>query len=161
MELAGGSPISKEVVASSPLAGLECRIGRASVVIPLDFVGQIVEYAVASPAPLTRDWISGLGVHAGRVFISVSLRPRPATDLPARRTTKAVVLDTATLHGIGWAVEVSSVQALVKVQTVTPSRPRPDITPPPWLQEALISDGRRIGWLDVAGLLREFEEHRA
>jgi chemotaxis signal transduction protein len=149
---------SAEVTAAVMFSGLECRIGRAALALPTESVGQIIEYAVASPAPLASDWISGMGVHAGRVLMSVSLRPRAQLGLPARRVTKAVMLNSTTGRSVGWALEVSAVSSLVSVRSVEPSRARPGITPPAWLKEALTVDGRRIGWLDVTAMMRAFDE---
>src|SRR5262245_45521161 len=87
-------------------SGHECLIVKAPFAVPTEAVAQIVDYDVASPAPLASPWIAGIGVHAGRVVVSISLAASLRGALPRRRRTRGVVLNTPGARA-GFAIEVS------------------------------------------------------
>ncbi len=136
--------------------GLECRIGKAPIALPTDAVAQIVDYDVASPAPLASPWIGGIGVHAGRVVVSVSLGPSQRGALPRRRRTRGVVLNTPGARA-GFAIEVSQVLSLVDLEVLALPRAASELGLPIWLCEGRNAAGRKLGWIDVNAMVREFD----
>ncbi len=120
---------------SSPPAALrvralECRLERGSIAIPVEAVGQIVEYEVA-PLPLTRGAVRGLGIVNGKLVVSLGVG---ACD-EGRRRTKGILLRTAEPYG-HWAFEVSEVISFIEVE-------------PPRAGRVRTVDAREIAWLDV------------
>ena len=137
--------------------GLECRIGRTRVAVPTEAVAQIVDYEVASPAPLASPWVGGIGVHAGRVVISIALRPAPRGALPRRRRTRGIVLNTP-LARAGFAIEVSQVLTLIDLQIADLPRAASELGLPAWLREGSTASGQKLGWIDVNAMVREFND---
>ena len=135
--------------------GLQCRIGRTPVAIPSEAVAQIVDYDLASPAPLASPWIGGIGVHAGRVVVSISLGPAVRGPLPRRRRTRGVVLNTPHARA-GFAIEVSQVLSLVELEIADLPRAASDLGLPAWLREGSTAAGQKLGWIDVNAMVREF-----
>src|SRR5258705_13824794 len=96
-------------------AALECFVDRARIAIPVEAVAQIVEYDVASPFPLGQKHVGGLGLHDGKVVISVSLSARGVGSIVKRRRTKGILLSIPRRTGIDWALEVGEVGSFVRV----------------------------------------------
>ena len=61
---AGAGPV--EGGSTSLVSGLECRVGKAPLAIPVESIAQIIEYQTV-PLPLARRWIAGIGLHEGRL----------------------------------------------------------------------------------------------
>jgi hypothetical protein len=113
---------------------LECRVehGR-SVAIPVEAVGQIVEYEVA-PLPLAQGVVRGLGLVDGKLVVSLGVGLRPE----GRRRTKGVLLRTAEASG-HWAFEVTEIVSFIDVEA-----PRTR-----GASRVMTADTREIAWLDV------------
>src|SRR5688572_8076271 len=110
----GAAPV--EVGATSLVSGLECRVGRAPIAIPVASVAQIIEYQT-SPLPLARRWVAGMGLHDGRLVLTIGLVPEPA-DAPARsRPAKAILLHLPGSE-VGWALEISEVLLFVRLTSM-------------------------------------------
>ena len=139
------------------VAGLECRIGKAPIIVPVEHVAQIIDYET-SPLPLTRRWITGAGLHDDRLVMTVGLVAEGASasaPQPARRRTKGVLLNVPD-SPIAWALEVQEVVVLVKATVIERRRVEPrtgDL--PPWIGRARTTDGRSIAWIDVAAMLSD------
>jgi len=58
--------------AARRVRALECRVEGGGVAIPVDAVGQIVEYDVA-PLPLARGAVRGLGLVDGMIVVSLGM----------------------------------------------------------------------------------------
>jgi len=158
-------------VASRPsglTAGLECRVGKAPIVVPVEHVAQIIEYET-SPLPLTRRWITGVGLHGDRLVMTVGLMAdavvRPKTE---RRRTRGVLLTAQlqlddsrdktprSMSTIAWALEVQEVLVLVRAEVIEQKRGIPRVGDlPPWIARARTNDGRSIGWIDVPAMLAD------
>ena len=157
-------PASTPAVAPEPglVAGLECRIGKAPVIVPVEHVAQIIDYET-SPLPLTRRWITGAGLHDDRLVMTVGLMTEGASAAssapqPARRRTKGVLLTVpdSEVSQVFWALEVQEVVVLVKATVIERRRTEPrtgDL--PPWIGRARTADGRSIAWIDVAAMLSD------
>jgi chemotaxis signal transduction protein len=144
------------------VAGLECRVGKAPIVVPVEHVAQIIEYET-SPLPLTRRWISGIGLHNDRLVMTIRLMPDgtggsgvvPAEAQPGRHRTKGVLLNLPDSK-IAWALEVQEVVVLVRASVIERRRIEPrtgDL--PPWIGRARTVDGRSIAWIDVPAMLAD------
>jgi chemotaxis signal transduction protein len=137
------------------VSGLECRVGKAPIVVPVEHVVQIIDYET-SPLPLARRWISGVGLYDDRLVMTVGLVAEGATGpQPARRQTKGVLLNVPGSK-VAWALEVQEVVVLVKAAVIERRRNEPrtgDL--PPWIGRARTSDGRSIAWIDVAAMLSD------
>jgi len=139
------------------VAGLECRIGKAPIIVPVEHVAQIIDYET-SPLPLTRRWITGAGLHDDRLVMTVGLVAEGASasaPQPARRRTKGVLLNVPDSL-VAWALEVQEVVVLVKATVIERRRAEPrtgDL--PPWIGRARTTDGRSIAWIDVAAMLAD------
>jgi hypothetical protein len=117
---------------------LECVIGDTPTALALDVAGQVVEYDV-SPLPLACDHVIGLGVHKGRIVVSLGIEPAPSAG---RRRTTAVLLE---LPGAkeSFGFEVGRVVGFVRVMREDGSETvdgHGSVT---------TADGRRIRWIDV------------
>ena len=147
------------------MAGLECRIGKAPVIVPVEHVAQIIDYET-SPLPLTRRWITGAGLHDDRLVMTVGLMTEGASAAasapqPARRRTKGVLLtvpesQASQVSLVSWALEVQEVVVLVRATVIERRRTEPrtgDL--PPWIGRARTTDGRSIAWIDVAAMLSD------
>jgi chemotaxis signal transduction protein len=126
--------------------------------VPIVSVDQIIEYDVASPVPLAKPWVSGIGTHAERVLVCVSLRDDPQALLPRRRRVQGVLLTGSGRDGGGFVLEVSGVESLIRVCALDAPRAVSNRALPSWLLEGRTSDGRTLGWVDVEALLRDFDE---
>src|SRR5438309_11345433 len=82
------------------LRALECRVENGGIAIPVESVGQIVEYDVA-PLPLARGAVRGLGLVDGKLVVSLGI----GRCAEGRRHTKGVLLRTSDATG-HWAIEV-------------------------------------------------------
>jgi hypothetical protein len=74
------------------VAGIRCRVGKAEVALPLDGVGQIIEYPVVA-LPLARRFIGGIGLHEGRPLLSIALGRLPEKARGQQRLTRGILLD--------------------------------------------------------------------
>jgi chemotaxis signal transduction protein len=157
-------PASRPVPEDLTIAGLECRVGKAPIVVPVEHVAQIIEYET-SPLPLTRRWISGVGLHDDRLVMTIRLMPEatgappsastPAESQPGRHRTKAVLLSVPDSK-VAWALEVQEVVVLVRASVIERRRVEPrtgDL--PPWIGRARTVDGRSIAWIDVPAMLAD------
>jgi hypothetical protein len=79
------------------------------VAIPVEAVGQIVEYEVA-PLPLARGAVRGLGIVDGKLVVSLGVGRRA----DERRRTKGILLRTEGASG-HWAFEVIEVLSFIEV----------------------------------------------
>jgi chemotaxis signal transduction protein len=149
-----------EVGASSLISALECRVGRAPLAIPVAAVAQIIEYQT-SPLPLARRWVAGMGLHDGRLVLTIGLVPAGAGAGVGLRPVKAVLLQVPGSE-VGWALEISEVLVFVRATSIERGRAvssRGDL--PPWIGRVTTEDGRSIGWIDVpamVGALTSVEE---
>ena len=145
-------PVSS-AAADELVSGLECRVGKAPIVVPVEHVVQIIDYET-SPLPLSRRWISGVGLHDDRLVMTVCLVAERATGpQPARRRTKGVLLNVPGSK-VAWALEVQEVVVLVTAAVIERRQSEPrtgDL--PPWIGRARTSDGRSIAWIDVAAMV--------
>jgi chemotaxis signal transduction protein len=132
--------------------GLQCRIGRARVAIPIESVARIIEYQVV-PLPLSRPWIGGLGIHEGTPLVSIAL-VAPDGEAAARTTTTGILL-TAPGSLIGWALEINEMFAFVRA-TVLPRRAESAADKLPlWITRAVTDDGKSLGWISVGEMLAD------
>jgi chemotaxis signal transduction protein len=138
--------------------GLECRVGRAAVAVPVASVEQIIEYDVASPVPLAKPWVAGMGTHAGRVVVCLSLLGESRDILPRRRPVKGILFRGSDRSGAGFLLEVSSVESIIRVGALHSPRAIPNRSLPAWLLEGSTADGRTLGFIDVEELFREFDQ---
>jgi len=153
---------------AATVAGLECRVGKAPIVVPVAHVAQIIEYET-SPLPLTRRWITGAGIHGERLVITVGLVTDASARPPAaRRRTKGILLnapDDGARGGrpgrsspIAWALEVQEVLVLVRATVLERRRGAPRAGElPSWISRARTTDGRSMGWIDVPAMLSEMQ----
>jgi hypothetical protein len=140
----------------SLISGLECRVGRAPVAVPVGSIAQIVEYQT-SPLPLARRWVAGMGLHDGRLVLTIGLVPEREGAAPKVRPTKAILFQlSAGDPQVRWALEIQEVLTFVRATAVERPRgatERPDL--PAWIARATTEDGRSIGWLDVPAMIAE------
>jgi hypothetical protein len=125
------------------------------VALPLDRVGQIIEYPVY-PLPLARRFVGGLGVFDGRVLLSIALARAPDRGRGQQRPARGILLDArAKQEGdeVEWAFEVDELGAFVRATLVTPAVPSPDL--PAWISQARDGEGKLLGWIDVAAMLAD------
>ncbi len=133
------------------VSGLECCLGRARVGVPIEAVGQLIEYE-AAPLPLSRPWVRGVAFHQGRVIVSVGL---VGSLGPGK--VKGIVLEVAGAK-VWWVLEVTEVLKFVRAR-VHEARPTAANTRlPSWVSGATTDDGRVIGWLHAEVLARRFSE---
>lgn len=141
------------------LSGIECVMGEGqSVLLPVDAVGQIIEYDVA-PLPLSSPFVGGVGLHDGALLVSISLQRALAPLDDTRRVGALLTLPARS--PLRWAVELSHAVALTNITTVERLDHEPTLDEaatwqrPGWLTTALARDGRSLLWLDVPRLLRD------
>jgi chemotaxis signal transduction protein len=143
-----------EVGATSLISGLECRVGRAPIAIPVASVAQIVEYQT-SPLPLARRWVAGMGIHDGRLVLTIGLVPERAGAPAGPRPAKAILLHLPGSE-VGWALEINEVLLFVRATSIERARSRPSLPDlPPWIGRVTIEDGRSIGWIDVPAMITD------
>ena len=126
-------------VISHRVRALECRIENGGVAIPVDAVGQIVEYDVA-PLPLARGAVRGLGLVDGKIVVSLGMGRVGS----GRRRAKGVLLRTANDTG-HWAFEVTEVLSFIEVDEPaagTSERGRHGMT-------VATADARELAWIDA------------
>jgi len=143
-----------EIGATSLVSGLECRVGRAPIAIPVASIAQIVEYQT-SPLPLARRWVAGMGLHDGRLVLTIGLVPEQADAPAGPRPAKAILLHVPGSE-VGWALEINEVLLFVRMTSIE----RPGSTPPlpglpPWIGRVTTEDGRSIGWIDVPAMISD------
>jgi chemotaxis signal transduction protein len=136
--------------------GLECLVGQATLVVPVEAVSQVIEYDVDPPPPLCAPWLGGLGALEGKVLVSIALRPDPERARGPRRTRGIRV--RADGFQVVWAIEVVRVASFVRV-TLNPPTARPSKLPA-WLVPATSVDGKSVAWLDAALMLRSLSSPR-
>lgn len=131
--------------------GLECLIGRGRFGIPEESVHQVIAFEVGLPPPLALPWVSGAGVHEGRLLLSIALFASPR--LP-RRQSKGVWLSLAGAP-TDFVLEVARVSSFVEARLqsnlVTIGKNRL----PAYVTAATVAGSRSIGWVHVADMLRE------
>jgi hypothetical protein len=134
------------------VTGIRCRVGKAEVGLPLDGVGQIIEYPVY-PLPLARRFIGGLGVYDGRPLLSIALARLPDRGRGQQRPAKGILLDAHPGDEVDWALEVDELGVFVRATLVTQAAPNPEL--PPWISQARDGEGKLLGWIDVAAMLAD------
>jgi chemotaxis signal transduction protein len=140
------------------IAGLECRVGKAPIVVPVEHVAQIVELEI-SPLPLTRRWISGVALHDNRLVMVAGLvgatEASAAAALGERRVSKVILLHAPEAK-TSWALEVKDVLIVVRASIIErKGRPTRVGDLPSWIGRARSADGRSLGWIDVPAMLAE------
>jgi hypothetical protein len=128
---------------------LECRVGLdagASVLLPAELVGQIVELTVGRLPPLTAPWVSGAAVDEG--VIVVTIRLDSGGPAPLRKTT-AVRLRTSGF-AICWALEIAGVVGFTEAEML--ASPFAAGRLPTWLGHARTAERRELPWLDLPAL---------
>jgi len=131
------------------VSGLECRVGKAPIVVPVEHVAQIVEFQL-SPLPLTRRWVSGVGLYDDRLVMTVGLSPVPTRE---RRSTKGILLAVPGSK-VAWALEVQEVLVLVRATVIEQKKGAPRVGDlPPWIGRARTNDGRQVAWIDVPDMV--------
>lgn len=144
-----------EVGETSLVSGLECRIGKAPLAIPVDSIAQIIEYQTV-PLPLARRWIAGIGLHEGRLVLTIRLvgGERPEARDPEPRLTTGILLRLPRTD-IAWALEVREVMLFVRATSIERNRPGNSDELPAWIMRATTSDGRSLGWIDVPAMVAD------
>jgi hypothetical protein len=141
---------------TTPLAGgLQCRIGRARVAVPIEFVARVIEYSVV-PLPLGRSWIGGLGLYEGTPLLSIALVGAEARRA-ATATTKGIFLH-APGAPIAWALEIHEVFAFVRASVQPRRADSAGDKLPHWITAATTEDGQSIGWIRVGDMLTDLQE---
>jgi chemotaxis signal transduction protein len=135
---------------------LHCRIGKTPIAVSAEAIEQIIDYDVASPAPLASQWIAGIGIHAEKLVVSVSLAPRARGSVPRRRRARGVVLKAPESRA-GFAIEVSQVLSLVDLTIVELPLAASELGLPTWLLEGSTASGQKLGWIDANAMIREFD----
>lgn len=135
--------------------GLECHVGRASLIVPADRVENIIEVRLSPSPPLARKWVGGLGIHMGKCVVSISLMPANADErsLPSRQTSG--VLCRVAESEVGWMLEVAKVKSFIRVKPVKRAPQQANQQLPAWIGAAQTQDGRSVGLLDVELMVRE------
>ena len=140
MSAASSKPRSVVRPLSAPshrVRALECRIENGGIAIPVDAVGQIVEYDVA-PLPLARGAVRGLGLVDGKIVVSLGFGRIGG----GRRRAKGVLLRTANDSG-HWAFEVTEVLSFIEV-----GEPREGMNGGRGVTVST-SDARELAWIDA------------
>jgi hypothetical protein len=124
--------------------------------VTADLVEQLADYDVIGPVPGTQPFIAGFGVHAGRLFASVTITGKHAAPARTRRT-RGLLLASAGAAGqasseLGWALEVSEMLRFDWVEPVPNAAAGPGL--PAWLKPASLGDGSQLGWVSVEEMLR-------
>ncbi len=122
---------------------LECRVENGSIAIPVEAVGQIVEYEVC-PLPLARGAVRGLGLIDGQLVISLALGTARPVE---RRRAKGVLLRVEDQGGV-WALEVNEVLSFVEVDVPSVRTRGAKVKTP---------DARELTWLDAERLVAEVD----
>src|SRR5688572_18489208 len=118
--------------------GLECRVCRARILVPVDSVARIVEYRTV-PLPLSKKLIARIGLHEGLPIVSITLVP--PNDVVARGIVRAILLNVPA-SPIGWGLEVNEVFVFVRAKLQPRKEPNPKI--PRWIHSSATDDGRQL-----------------
>jgi chemotaxis signal transduction protein len=140
---------------TSLISGLECRVGKAPLAIPVESIAQIIEYQTV-PLPLARRWIAGIGLHEGRLVLTIGLvgGERPEAQNPEPRLTTGILLRLPRTD-ILWALEVREVMLFVRATSIERSRPANSEELPAWIMRATTTEGRSLGWIDVPAMVAD------
>ncbi len=152
--------LEREPAVSSPAvaSGLECRVGRARIAVPIQCIASIIELRIGR-LPLAARLVGGVGYHEGRAVVCIALG-RHGSEGASTFVTKALLLTKPSRVNqvpqdvpCDWALLVDDTHRLVRV---TPGeRGAADERLPDWIGRGRTDDGRMIGWIDVAAMLRE------
>jgi chemotaxis signal transduction protein len=159
------SPSRSASLADSDTPGLECLVGKARIALPVSAIAQIVEYDLIGDAPLLGRFIGGFAMYEQRVLVSIALSQREE-GTSGRRRTRAILLAAHSVSGkdgsggIGWGFEVTEVRRFVRVTTREHPRTPGQKPFPPWVSVRETTDGRALGWIDVATMLAELRDER-
>ena len=149
----GASPA--EGGGSSLISGLECRVGKAPLAIPVESIAQIIEYQTV-PLPLARRWIAGIGMHEGRLVLTIGLL---STERNTNRFTEPRLTTAILLHlphsDVAWALEVREVMLFIRATSIESRRPSSGDELPAWIRRATTTDGRSLGWIDVPAMVAD------
>jgi hypothetical protein len=149
-------PDHREQLASdSNVTGIRCRVGKAEVALPLEGVGQIIEYPVC-PLPLARRFIGGLGLYDGRPLLSIALTRLPEKARGQSRITRGILLMAGNDADMDWALEVDQLGAFVRATLVPHSAGADEL--PPWIRQARDPEGKSFGWIDVPAMLSDLAD---
>jgi chemotaxis signal transduction protein len=140
---------------TSLISGLECRVGKAPLAIPVASIAQIIEYQIV-PLPLARRWIAGIGLHEGRLVLTIGLvgAERAAGRDAEPRLTTGILLHLPQTD-IAWALEVREVMLFVRATSIESRRPSSTEELPTWINRATTTDGRSLGWIDVPAMVAD------
>lgn len=134
--------------------GLECKIGSASCVLPVDGIGQIIESEVSPAPPFAKPWVAGLVLHAEHVWVMVRLTrddmPMQEQLRPSRPNEGKLVL----FKGEGdlrFGVQVDETAGLVEFERSGKEAPRLQggCCPSRWLEQAQTKSGRDVIYVDT------------
>jgi chemotaxis signal transduction protein len=142
----------EQIVVDPSVAGIRCRVGKAEVALPLEGVGQIIEYPVC-PLPLARRFIGGLGLYDGRPLLSIALTRLPEKARGQARITRGILLAAGDEESMDWALEVDQLGAFVRATLVPHSAGAGEL--PPWIRQARDAEGKSFGWIDVPAMLSD------
>jgi len=134
------------------VAGIRCRVGKAELGLPLDGVGQIIEYPVVA-LPLARRFIAGVGLHQGRPILSIALGRLPDKPRGQQRSTRGILLEGGRRDQVEWALEVDQMGSFVRATMLSQPAANPEL--PPWISQARDPEGKLLGWIDVAAMLAD------
>jgi chemotaxis signal transduction protein len=149
-------PDHREQLASdSNVTGIRCRVGKAEVALPLEGVGQIIEYPIC-PLPLARRFIGGLGLYDGRPLLSIALTRLPEKARGQSRITRGILLMAGNDADMDWALEVDQLGAFVRATLVPHSAGADEL--PPWIRQARDPEGKSFGWIDVPAMLSDLAD---
>lgn len=124
---------------------LECVIDQRRVAVSLDSVDQLIQYD-RRPLPLPAPHVGGIGIHDGKIVISVCTSAKPRQE---STNTKAILLRGLT-GATPWALEVDDTFSFVDVvRHQGASHPLGF----PWIIPANALDGRAFEWLDLPRLI--------
>jgi chemotaxis signal transduction protein len=135
------------------VSGLECRIGRAHIALPVDMVARVVEYRPVA-LPLAKKWVGGVAILDDAPLLSVALIAPPDPQVRGRVTG---VLLNHPASSFGWALEIDEVFVFVRAR-LQARRPPAGNKVPRWISSAGTADGRQIGWLDVTTMLADLAQ---
>jgi hypothetical protein len=133
------------------VTGLECRLGLGRIVLPVESIVLLGEYAVGSRLPLNDRINYAIGVWDDAAILSVSLsRHEPSVQ----RKTHGVLL-SGSVHrpepdSIQWAFEIDEPIGLVEV--IELAKPTAAM---PWRRSAKLADGRAIQFIDIPMMFAE------
>jgi chemotaxis signal transduction protein len=134
------------------VAGIRCRVGKAEIALPLDGVGQIIEYPVVA-LPLARRFVGGVGLHQGRPLLSIALGRLPDRPRGQQRTTRGILLEAGRGDQMEWALEIEQMGTFVRAILMPQAPKNPEL--PPWISQARDPEGKLLGWIDVPAMLAD------